>query len=630
MKLNLKFYKGKDEYSDGDIEDKIIEFIKKYPDNYEKAFEEDSSWPVFYHLADRRKNVIRWYPFKKNASILEVGGGMGAITSELCQKCKKVTSIELSKKRATAILERNKNAKNLEIIVGNFKDIVLKEKYDYILLNGVLEYSALYIDSENPYEDFINQLKKNLRDNGKILIAIENRFGLKYWCGACEDHTNRIFDGINNYKNNSKIKTFSKNDLEYLFNKLNLNYNFYYLLPDYKFPEIVLTDEFVQNEKNICYTPYYWRTFKMFGDEKKIFKDILMNNVLDFFANSYFIELSLIKTDKEVLFAKYNDSRNKKYAIETFEKNGKFYKKAKFEQGKEHIENILEYDKLLNKYGINTLEIYKDEIGIYTNYTDFQSLSDYLIDLCKKGNLVLLKETINNYVLYLKKHFCKEKINEDVNTIFEKYNIEVSNEIKDNLYFIKDGFIDLIFQNILVNKSGNYIAFDQEWLEKFVPLEYIVYRAIRMFIFYNLSNMEYNVYIEKIYNYILDNLCIKMRDYIELFDKLEEKIINKIVKNDIGSQIFNKYTRYENSEEEINIIWGQYEDLEKNNSKQNEYIKVLESELGDLKRNIIDLRLNLDKSKADLNNIVNNYNEILNSKTWKLKTKIDNILHRKK
>ena len=37
MKLNLKFYKGKDEYSDGDIEDRIIEFIKKYPDNYEKV-----------------------------------------------------------------------------------------------------------------------------------------------------------------------------------------------------------------------------------------------------------------------------------------------------------------------------------------------------------------------------------------------------------------------------------------------------------------------------------------------------------------------------------------------------------------------------------------------------------------
>lgn len=223
MKLNLKYYSGKDEYSDGDIENIILEFIKKYPNDYEEAFKEDSSCPVIYHLSEIRKNIIKWYPFKKNASILEVGAGMGAITEELVKKCGKVTSIELSKRRATAILERNKNATNLEIIVGNFKNIKLEEKYDYILLNGVLEYAALYIDSTSPYIDFINKLKENLKPSGKILIAIENRMGLKYWCGANEDHTGMSFDGINNYPQSNNIRTFDKYELTNIINECNMH-----------------------------------------------------------------------------------------------------------------------------------------------------------------------------------------------------------------------------------------------------------------------------------------------------------------------------------------------------------------------------------------------------------------------
>lgn len=35
----------------------------------------------------------------------------------------------------------------------------------------------------------LNMLKPFLKENGKVLLAIENKFGLKYWCGAAEDHT---------------------------------------------------------------------------------------------------------------------------------------------------------------------------------------------------------------------------------------------------------------------------------------------------------------------------------------------------------------------------------------------------------------------------------------------------------
>ena len=58
MKLNLDFYKGTDEYSDGDIEDTILKFIKKYPDNLEKAFLENEEWAIFYHLSSLEKILL--------------------------------------------------------------------------------------------------------------------------------------------------------------------------------------------------------------------------------------------------------------------------------------------------------------------------------------------------------------------------------------------------------------------------------------------------------------------------------------------------------------------------------------------------------------------------------------------
>ena len=57
---------------------------------------------------------------------------------------------------------------------------------------GVLEYQGSYTNSENPYKDFLKKIKQLLKPNGKLLIAIENQYGLKYWCGAREDHTGTV------------------------------------------------------------------------------------------------------------------------------------------------------------------------------------------------------------------------------------------------------------------------------------------------------------------------------------------------------------------------------------------------------------------------------------------------------
>lgn len=593
MELNLKYYNDKDKYSDGDIEDKIIEFIKKYPDNYEEAFNEDSSWPVVYHLSDTRKNVIRWYPFKKDSSILEVGAGMGAITEELCHLCKSVTSIELSKRRATAILERNKDADNLEIIVGNFKNIKLTKKYDYILLNGVLEYAALYMDTDNPHEDFIKKLQKNLKSDGKILVAIENKMGLKYWCGAREDHTGKMFDGLNNYPDNNNIKTFSKYELECLAKSVGMYVNFYYMFPDYKFPKVVMTDKSLEKNVFAGYIPYYSHEMNLVLNESLLYKEIFSNNSVPFFANSYFLELSNNKDDVEVEFTIFNNEyRKSDQNLFTYLKDNRFYKRALTSESINHLLKIVEISSLIKKNDIRIIDVKKEGNEIYTDRMDGTYLTDNIKKLYSEGEYDKIEKIFETIYKIVKKSVGKRVVIEK--NIFDEFGIT---KYPKNMVFYQYGFVDIVPNNIII-KDDEFCLFDQEWYFDNVPIEYIMYRGIIQ-AFSEIGHFDSPLKKKLFKKYNIDE---------KLFDDLEQRFMtsvrkdtcnyyyklcfNGIMQNDIDTLV-------KESRENVDLRWQI--------DAMNKTIQALQQE-----------KENLNKE----------YLSIVNSKRWKIINKIGNILHR--
>ena len=108
---------------------------------------------------------------------------------------------DLSKRRSTINAYKNQDASNLEIMVGNFNVVAekMEERFDYVTLIGVLEYAKSYIGKDNPYPEYLEKINRLLKPGGKILIAIENRLGLKYFAGCREDHVGREFAGIEGY-----------------------------------------------------------------------------------------------------------------------------------------------------------------------------------------------------------------------------------------------------------------------------------------------------------------------------------------------------------------------------------------------------------------------------------------------
>lgn len=502
--FNTKWYSGSDSYSDGDVEETILKIIaQNNSTDYSEAITRNFSWPVFYHLTHFRQNILNWYAFQENSDILEIGCGMGAITELLCQKAKSVTSVELSKRRASAAYLRCRNYSNLEIIVGNLNDIEFEKKFDYITLIGVLEYQGRYTDSENPFKDFLSKIKSLLKPNGKLLIAIENKYGLKYWCGAREDHTAIPFDGLNQYILSKTAQTFSRQELADLVKNAGFeNSFFYYPLPDYKFPQVIYSDEYLPKNSSIDnWLPYYYPdTSTMIADETLIYKDIIKNNVFPFFSNSFFVECAVNKND-HVGYTKYIVSsplRKKEYRINTVLNEDGFFKYAEkaSENQLYNIENI--YNNLI-KSGINIAHIKKDKLSLSIETITGTSLTSEFIKLYEAKD-------IDSIISLWKRLYCELK-SSSPSMVSEK-NILITNGLTDNFYLNKNdklleyGYIDMIHKNCFVN-NDKFTWIDQEWAINGLPASLIL--------FYNIYNLySANSWMEKILP------AIKLLDYFEI------------------------------------------------------------------------------------------------------------------
>lgn len=293
--LDYAYYCGRDMYSDGPVEDELLEVAKLQLEDYSQLISERNSWPVLYHFSAIRQNIVDWIPIEASADVLEIGSGCGAITGKLAEKAGTVTCIELSKKRSYINAYRNFKHHNIEIKVGNFQDIEkhLEKKFDYITLIGVFEYSASYIEGENPYEEMLRIVGSHLKPAGKIIIAIENRLGLKYWAGCTEDHNGRLFEGLEGYTREKGARTFSKKELLKIFrNAGGLKAEFYYPYPDYKFPLSIYSDKYLPKKgelhNNLCNLD---RPRLVLFDETRVYDTLVEEEQFPEFSNSFLIML---------------------------------------------------------------------------------------------------------------------------------------------------------------------------------------------------------------------------------------------------------------------------------------------------------------------------------------------------
>ena len=287
--LNLQYYKGPDAYSDGIVEDELMAFVQ-HPADFMAALTRDDRWPLLYHLSPERRNLLEWYPFRRDAALLEIGAGCGALTGLFCEKTAHVTAVELSEKRSRIIEQRYADRPNLEIMAGNFASMSFDRSFDYITLIGVLEYTRAFIQASDPYQDLLNRITAILKPDGVLFVAVENRLGLKYFAGARDDHTGRQFDGIEGYPAGG-VETFSRTELSRLLRAGGFaEQTFYYPYPDYKLPAEVFSDALLPAANHVLPdAPNYDQERLKLFDEQRAWATIIRDGKFPQFANSFLI-----------------------------------------------------------------------------------------------------------------------------------------------------------------------------------------------------------------------------------------------------------------------------------------------------------------------------------------------------
>lgn len=493
-KLNFEYYVEQNTVNGDSVQCMIANIIKEKR-GIDNLREEETTFSTLYHLSKVRQNLLLWYDFKEDAKILEIGSGCGTMTGFLCRKAAYVVSLESSKEFAMLNYEQNQCHDNLEIVVGNIADISSEWKFDYVVLNNVLVHAPQYVNSTNPYVDFIKQVSGLLNEDGRILLSTKNRLGSKYFSGTPEENTGTYFFGINGFTNDDSVCMFSKTELQELCAEANMSCaRFYYPYPDLEFPSEIFTDETIN-------TDLYGKEYFQFSerrlsliDEPKLLKTMAKENVADVFANSFLVEITKVSKckqanclDRNIQYVKLNTDRSEAFQIYTvvYEQNGKkrVDKCAISSDSKHHLRNMYEYGLSNHGEKWNALApLYNEEKGILTYpWVESESYSEKVTRYVSEENVEMIINLLKEIqAIFLDNAICVCPYkNKNFRRVFCDNNESafLENDAEEFLC-VEAGNIDIILSNIF-QVGDTACVIDYEWFFDFpIPVQYIMWRII--------------------------------------------------------------------------------------------------------------------------------------------------------
>ena len=204
----------------------------------------NESWPLRYHLNPNRSNLMR--PLKRiiKGRVLEIGAGCGAITRFLGEETDaQILALEGSPARARIAAERTRDLTNVTVMVEDIWKFPSKMTFDVITLIGVLEYSPVFTNKADPFREMLTHVRKLLKPSGVLIVAIENKLGLKYLAGSNEDHHGKPMVGVEGRYGPGQATTFGHKEIVALLGSMGFpEVETYVPLPDYKLVRSVVSE----------------------------------------------------------------------------------------------------------------------------------------------------------------------------------------------------------------------------------------------------------------------------------------------------------------------------------------------------------------------------------------------------
>lgn len=387
--------------------------------------------------------VIRWYPFKQRGTVLFLGDN-GAVVDVL------------------------RNVFKMDVTVSGIERVgEISAQFDYVVCIGGLELCVA------PNE-ILSKLHQVLGNDGILLLGMNNRLGLRYFCGDHDIYTNRSFDGVESYSHNhsGQGRMYSRGEIEAMLSETGWERRkFYSVLPNLDEPVFVYADGQLPKEDlaNRLFPSYnYPQT--VFLEEETLYKSLAENGMFHLMANAYLIECSTSGKFADALYVTSSLERGRENAMLTVvHENGTVSKEAAYPEGRERLKKLDENMKSLQKNGVPIVEGHLDSEGRYVMpYIESVTAQVYLKDLLLTDKDSFLE--------------AMDAFRDTILSSSSTHNGEFtdSNEVRGTAELFDTAFLDLVPLNSFY-LDGKYVFFDQEFTEKNYPVNVVLNRMLTTF-----------------------------------------------------------------------------------------------------------------------------------------------------
>ncbi len=422
--------------------------------------------------------IIRWYPFEKSANIAYIG---------------KADSIYRSlSERAGDNVTRVPFSETLSTLAKNIQRNVPKGRFDYIVCIG-------YCEKIKDFLHFLKEVKKHLSKKGKLILGVNNRLALRYFCGDSDVHTGQVLDGIDDYfraynkeQDIFNGRSYDKAQLVSMLEDAGLkDHKFYSVFPGLEHPMFIFAEGYRPNE-DLCNRnfPIYNNKDTLFLEEPRLYKGLVDNDLLHVMANGFLIECSVKGAFSDALQITTSLDRGKEKSLITIiHGNGTVTKEAAYEEGKERLGNLITNAKKLKKRGIDVIDA-KMQKGIYTMpFIDAPTGQIYMEELLRTDKEAFIRKMDEFRQLLLKSSESYTGIYKEPAPEKETKKQRLSREKREKkdwlgspVSLLKDGMLDLVPLNSLY-VDDHFVFFDQEFCIPDLPVDVLVTRMI--FTFYS-------------------------------------------------------------------------------------------------------------------------------------------------
>ena len=443
------------------------------------------------------KGLIKWYQFRKNSTALYVATNKG-------DKNNRDNAL-------VKVLQENE----MRVTCRTVEELFLvsldsTQRYDYVILSSAVE------RCECP-ETLLEQLHGLLCPHGRMLLGVNNRMGIRYFCGDRDPYTGRSFDGVENYRRAYSKKEdgflgrmYARSEWEIMLRQAGFHsFRFYSVLSDLDNPVFIYAEEYLPNEdlSNRVFPTYNFPD-SVFLEEESIYGGLIENGMFHQMANAYLIEVSMDGELSDVCHVTSSIERGREDALFTVIHDCGVVKKcAVYPEGRKRLRELYEHGIELKSRGISVVNARLDEDAYVMPFIDAQVGQIYLKNLLLDDKSAFLKAMDHFRDLILQ---SSEIVEQDCG------------DGKGAL--LRKGYLDMVPLNSFF-LDGEFVFYDQEFCVEDYPANVIIYRMISSFYAGHLE-------LRKIIS--MDELLERyhLKQYLKKWQEMEWKFLDKLKKTE--------------------------------------------------------------------------------------------------